>query len=465
VILAKAVIDSTGNADIAASAGATCVYTDGTSVAVQGAGLPPRELGAGYTNTDWTFMDDADVIDIWRSFVVAKKKYKNAYDLGQLLDTRERRRIVGDFTMSPVDISIGRTYPDTIVIARSNFDSHGFTIHPVFMLKPPDREEMFVNVPYRCLLPKGLDGILATGLGVSAHRDAMPVIRMQADIQNQGYAAGVAGAMAARIGRSVRDIDTKALQRHLIEKGNLPERVLTDKDSFPLPEEAIAQAVKRVVNDFDGLEIVLSQPQKAMAFLKKAYEVAEEAESKLTYAHILGALGDSTGADTLAAAVRSRVWDKGWNYTGMGQFGASMSELDSLIIALGRTRDKHAVDPILEKVEQLDVESEFSHVRAVAVALETLGNSAAARPLAELLKKSGITGHAFTDIHGAIRRTPPGSEDNSTRNRSLRELFLARALYRCGDYEGIGERILNGYARDLRAHYARHAQAVLKQEN
>jgi flavin-dependent dehydrogenase len=186
VILAKAVIDSTGNADIAASAGATCVYTDDTSVAVQGAGLPPRELGAGYTNTDWTFIDDADVIDVWRSFVVAKKKYKNAYDLGQLLDTRERRRIVGDFTMSPMDISLGRTYPDTIMIARSNFDTHGFTIHPVFMLKPPDRKEMFVNVPYRCLLPLGLDGILVTGLGVSAHRDAMPVIRMQADIQNQG---------------------------------------------------------------------------------------------------------------------------------------------------------------------------------------------------------------------------------------------------------------------------------------
>ena len=105
VILAQVVIDSTGNADIAAAAGASCVYTDGTSVAVQGRGLPPRELGAGYTNTDWTFIDDADVIDVWRAFVVAKNKYKDAYDLGQLPDTRERRRIVGDFMMSPMDIS------------------------------------------------------------------------------------------------------------------------------------------------------------------------------------------------------------------------------------------------------------------------------------------------------------------------------------------------------------------------
>lgn len=465
VILAKVVIDSTGNADITAAAGAKCAYTNGAGVAVQGAGLPPYELDTGYTNTDWTFIDDTDVVDVWRVFVVAKKKFKDVYDLGQLVDTRERRRIVGEFIMSPLDISNNRTYPDTIVIARSNFDSHGFTIHPVFMLKPPDRKELFVNVPYRCLLPKGLDGILVTGLGVSAHRDAMPVIRMQPDIQNQGYAAGVAAAMAAKSGTSVRQIDIKALQKHLVEKGNLPERVLTDKDSFPLPKERIAQAVERVVNDFDGLEVVLAQLQDSMPLLKKAYEAAENEKDKLVYAHILGMLDEPVGADTLAKAVQSRAWDKGWNYTGMGQYGASLSELDSLIIALGRTRSEQALDPILEKVKQLDAGSEFSHCRAVAISLETLGDTAAAKPLAEFLKKSGITGHAFTNIDAARLWTPPGSEDTLTRNRSLRELVLARALYRCGDYENVGKNILKEYAYDLRGHYARHAIAVLKEKN
>lgn len=462
VILAKTVIDSTGNADIAASAGAKCVYTDGTSVAVQGAGLPPLKLGAGYTNTDWTFIDDGDILDVWRAFVVAKKKYKDAYDLGQLLDTRERRRIVGDFTMSPMDISIGRTYPDTIVISRSNFDTHGFTVHPVFTIRPPDREEVFVNVPYRCLLPKDLDGILVTGLGVSAHRDAMPVIRMQADIQNQGYAAGVAAAMAAESNTDVRDIDLKALQKHLVEKGNLPERVLTDGDSFPLPKERIVEAVAGVVNGFDGLEVILAQPQDALPLLSKAYRSAEDHESKVVYAHILGMLGNPIGAEALVTAVRSRAWDKGWNYTGMGQFGPCMSELDSLIIALGRTGDERALGPILEKVDQLDVASEFSHCRAVAMALESLGKSDAAEPLAQLLRKPGVQGHAFTDIRDARQRTPDNPVDTKTRNNSLRELILARALYRCGDYEGLGKRILTDYARDLRAHYARHAGAVLE---
>jgi hypothetical protein len=464
VLLARTVIDSTGNADIAASAGAKCVYTDGTSVAVQGSGLPGLKLGAGYTNTDWTFIDDSDMIDVWRSFVIAKKKYKDAYDLGQLIDTRERRRIVGEFTISPMDISTGRTYPDTIVISRSNFDTHGFTEHPVFAIRPPDRKEMFVNVPYRCLLPKGLDGILVTGLGVSAHRDAMPVIRMQADIQNQGYAAGVAAAMAAESGKTVRDIDLKELQKHLVEKGNLPESVLTDTDSFPLPAEKIAEAVEGVTNDFDGLDIILAQPDDAMPHLRKAYRGADTREGKVAYAHILGVLGEPAVAGTLAAEVSSREWDEGWNYKGMGQFGRCMSELDSLIIALGRTRDMKALDPILEKVGQIDAESEFSHSRAVAVALETLGHRDAAKPLARLLRKAGFRGHAFTGIEKARERTPANPNDNETRNRSLRELILARALYRCGDYEGLGEKILKEYSRDLRAHYARHAGAVLKED-
>ncbi|MHC4117253.1 MAG: FAD-dependent oxidoreductase [Planctomycetota bacterium] len=465
VILAKTVIDSTGNADIAASAGADCVYTDGTSVAVQGTGLPGLRLGAGYTNTDWTFVDDGDMLDVWRAFVVAKKKNSNAYDLGQLIDTRERRRIVGEFTMSPMDISVGRTYPDTIVISRSNFDTHGFTVHPVFTIRPPDRAEMFVDVPYRCLLPKGLDGILVTGLGVSAHRDAMPVIRMQADIQNQGYAAGVAAAMATKAGRKVRDIDIKALQKHLVEKGNLPERVLTDVDSFPLPKERIAEAVDSVVNDFAGLEVILAQPEDALPLLSGAYRRAGDEKPRLVYAHILGMLGDPVGADTLVREVRLRSWDKGWNYTGMGQFGMCMSELDSLIIALGRTGELRALDPILEKVEEIDIKSEFSHSRALAVALESLRHPDAAEPLARLLRKPGIQGHAFTEIDDARQRTPDNPVDTQTRNNSLRELVLARALYRCGDYEGLGESILKQYERDLRGHYARHAGAVLKEKN
>ncbi|UCD50595.1 MAG: FAD-dependent oxidoreductase [Phycisphaerales bacterium] len=464
VILAKTVIDSTGSATIAAAAGAECIYTSGEHIAVQGTGLPYWGLGARYTNTDYTFIDDIDIVDAWRSFLVGRKKFKDRYDLGQLIDTRERRQVVGDFFLSPIDAYLGRTFPDTVVQAHSNFDTHGFTIHPMFMLKPPDREVVPTYVPYRSLLPKGLEGIFVTGLGVSAHRDVMPVIRMQPDVQNQAYAVGVAGAWAAAANKALRDIDIRALQRHLVEKGILKAEVLTHKDSFPLPEEDIQCAVQDVVEDFKGVEILFAQQDSARPLLRQAYQHANSPQDKLTYAHILGIMGDPTGAATLAEAVRAEQWDEGWNYTGMGQYGRSISPVDSLIIALGRTRRPEALAPILEMVEELGPEHAMSHHRAVSIALESLRDPRAAQPLADLLQKPGMAGHAYTDIKDVTTNIPASPVDTSTREQSLRELILARALYRCGDHKGLGEKTLNEYARDLRGHYARHALAILQEK-
>ena len=398
VVLAKVVIDATGSAAIAASAGAAIDTTGADHVAVQGTGLPPRALGAGYTNTDHSFIDELDILDISSSLAIAREKFKDAWDLGQLIDTRERQRIVGDFVITPLDIWNHRTYPDTITVARSNFDTHGFTVHPVFLIRQPDLLDIDVDVPYRALLPRGLDGILVTGLGVSAHRDAMPVIRMQADIQNQGYAMGLAAAMLAKDNLPTRKLDIKALQKQLIKVGILPDRVLTDADSFPLPKDKVIAAVSTVVTNYDGIQVLLADPDTALPLLRDAYQKTDNPKAKWVYAQILGMFGDATGSQTLIAEVASRPWDKGWRYTGMGQFGMSISELDSLIIALGRTRDTKALPILLDKARTLNADSEFSHFRAIAVALETLADPKAAPVLAELLQKPGMTGHAWTDL-------------------------------------------------------------------
>jgi len=483
VVLAKTVIDSTGNADIAAAAGAQTDYTGGEDAAVQGAGLPPLNLGAGYTNTDYMFADDTDVVDFWQLFVYAREKFKGAYDLGQLVDTRERRRIVGDVTISPMDIILSRTWPDTVVLAKSNFDSHGFTVHPLFFAMPPGHESITAYVPLRALLPRGLDGIVVTGLGVSAHRDAMPVIRMQPDVQNQGYAMGVAAAMVAKSSSTIRNVDLQGLQKHLVKTECLPEQVLSDKDSFPLPKAKVAEAVAAVATPAPepagkgrqapgevecrrALAVIFAQPQDAIPLMEKAYAAANP-EARIVYANILALFGNKTGADALLEKVKSTPdFDKGWNYTGMGQFGRSVSLLDQYIIALGRTRDPRAVDVVLEKVKLLDASKEFSHHRACAIALETLGDPRAAKPLADLLAKPNMTGWATTTVDESMTKAlPGGSTSNKPRNDSLRELVLARALYRCGDSGGAGKKILETYAKDLRGHYARHAQAVLAGES
>jgi len=466
VVLAEVVIDTTGNADIAAAAGAEVDYTDAREFGMQGTGLPGRRLGEAYNNTDFTIVDETDLVDAWHVLVYAKDKFPDAFDLGRLIDTRERRRIVGDFTMTLLDQVLDRTYPDTIEVAYSNFDSHGYTVDPYLEVEHPGKAGFRINVPYRCLLPKGLEGILVGGLGISVHRDAVPMTRMQPDIQNQGYAAGVAAAMAAREGVTLRAIDLRALQKHLIEIGNLPESVLTDDDNFPLPPERLAEAVKTVVEeDGKGAAVLLAQPDQALPLLRKAYHAAQQPEHKLTYAHLLAVLGDATGVPTLIAEVeRAEGWDEGWNFRGMGQFGTALSPLDRRIIALGRAGDPRALPAILDKAKLLTSESEFSHHRAVGLALELIGHEDAARPLAELLTQPDMTGYVHDTVEEARRRD---QEDGSpvgvkTRRDSLRELVLARALYRCGDYGGVGKQVLTAYTHDLRGHIARHAKAVLE---
>ena len=409
-------------------------------------------------------MDDDDVLDMWRIHVVGKRKYASAFDLGQLIDTRARRRIVGDLVVSPMDIINERLYPDVITVSKSNFDNHGFSSHPLFMITPPDKRGLVGNVPYRALLPKGKDGLLVTGLGMSAHGDAMPVMRMQADVQNQGYAAGQASAMAAESGTTVRRIDVKELQKHLVEEGIIPESMLTAEDSYPVGPERLQTAVRTIGEDYSGIAVVLTDPAAARPLLRQAWENTRDEDARLRYAHVLGMLHDATGAESLVAAVAAADWDQGWNFRGMGQFGASTSPLDNLIIALGRTRDPRGLPVVLAKLESITPDTEFSHCRAVALALESYRDPRAAPALARLLAQPGLTGHAFVEIRDTIDRSPPSTTDNTTRNDSLRELVLARALFRCGDSGHLARDILRTYAADFRGHYASHAKAVLGED-
>ncbi len=461
-VLANTVIDATGNSVIPACAGMPCQQIGSAHIAVQGAGLPTFSPGVGYLNGDWTFVDDDDVLDMWRVFVVGKQKYKNrytSYDLGQLLNTRARRRIIGDIVITPMDVINERTYPDVITVSKSNFDNHGFSSHDLFMIISP--RSRVCNLPYRALMPKGYDGILVTGLGLSAHGDAMPVLRMQPDVQNHGYAAGYAAAMAAKGNTTVRKIDVKALQRHLVEKGIISEEMLTMKDSYPISDDRMKAAVAEIAVGYEGIPIILTDPNRAIPLLENAWKAAKDEEEKLRYAHVLGILHNGTGVETLINKLSDAEWDKGWSFRGMGQYGRTTSPIDNLVIALGRTGDKRGLDVILRMLGMLTNKSAFSHQRAVAMACENLADERAAKPLHDLLMQEGMMGYAYTNIDKAIKAEPPNPGDVSTRRQSLPELVLARALYRCGDYNGLGEQILKQYANDLRGHYATHAKSIL----
>lgn len=459
-VRAKCVVDASGAAAVAHSAGAETVAIGEGHLAVQGTGLPGRNPGANYQNTDYDFIDESNTEDSCTAHITAREKFKTAFDAGQLIDSRERRRVVGDYEITPMDIRLTRVFPDSVVKARSNFDTHGFTIHPLFMIVPPDHDEQQAFIPLRALLPKGLEGILVTGLGISAHRDAMPVIRMQADVQNQGYAAGWIAAMAG--GRNIRDLDILEIQTHLVKAGILDPEIRGAEDSFPLSDEEIDAALWKSVEDPNYIDRVFTlPPPQRLAKLLAAYDQADSEEARAHFGFVLGILGSAHGLESLLRTVSQTDWDKGWNYTGMGQFGESMSPLDARIIALGRCKHPAALPLLRSKAENLPAEAAFSHYRALAEALETIGDTAGVPVLEALLKRPGVTGHHLHTAADRLKTATRDAMETRFRNLSLIELHLATSLYRLDPQNQLAWQVLEAYAGDLRSLFAAHAKRIL----
>jgi hypothetical protein len=486
LVTAKTVIDATGNADIADCAGAETQFgvAPNGMLSVQLAGYPQRNLGASVNNTCFALVDDTSVVDMWHLMTWTRAKWgrDGPYDAGQLVDSRERRRIVADAMLTVPDILNRRTFSDTISHHRSNFDAAAFPTSPMLLIKDMKGPAFEVDLPYRSLLPKGVDGLLVTGLGAGAERDAMTLIRMQPDVQNQGYAAGVAAAMAARSGGHTRNIDLKALQCQLVEQGLLQARVLTDQDAGPADPERLAKAVaevgflrgeikqSRTVEDpcIFSLAVVMANAAEALPLLRRAHGAAQDAGPKLTYARILGILGDQAGAPTLVASLeKTDVWDAGYGLTSHRESDNTFSEQDRIVIALGYSGAPEGLDPLVRKVGQLRPESPVSHFVAAALALRRFARpQPAAEPLARLLSEPGFSGHACAEVvdarqrQVAVREVATDKPDTNL-NAAFKELLVAGLLVQCGDSQGLGRRILEQYGNSVNGHFARYAQNLL----
>ena len=472
-VFAKLVIDSTGNADIAALAGAPTHEAWQDDFVFQGSGTHTRPFRPACRNTDWTFILDSDIADQTRAFVAARRRAGDAaFDMNPLVGTRERRQIVGDVTLTPVDIYLETPWPDTVARCHSNFDTHGMTRFPMFHVLPPDRRPLDAWLPMGALVPKGWTGLAATGLAVSAQRDTMPVLRMIPECQNQAYAVGLAAAWLAATGETdFRRADFDRLHRVLVDYRHcLPESILLAPYGGP---DGHAPALDRVL---DGPlsthgEVALAYAHRAetvRTLSKSVHDKDEDADVRLRRALLLAVLGSAAGEPELLAALKAaKGWDEGWNYRGMGQFGRSLSPLDDVVVCLGRIGAAKAAPAVLKLAAAIGPDTEFSHVRAFALYAEGLAKDAALRPkLARALSKALATVgplHVCPTLADDLATLDDNWCNTSVRNASLKELFLARALMRCGDdAKKSGAAALRAYAGDVRGQFAASATAALE---
>ncbi len=124
---------------------------------------------------------------------------------------RETRRIIGDYVLTQEDVLRGRKFDDGI--AKGCF--------PVDIHSPTDKKNVWVelddayDIPYRCLLPVGLENTLIAGRCISATHEALASARVQSHSMAQGQAAGVAAALSAQQGVTTREVSVRELQSYL----------------------------------------------------------------------------------------------------------------------------------------------------------------------------------------------------------------------------------------------------------
>ena len=143
--------------------------------------------------------------------------FENAYvdRVAPFMGIRESRRIVGEYILTEQDIFDCARFPDAIGVASYPVDLH----HPVggdcTLMWCPD----CYDIPYRCLVPQKIDGLLCAGRNISATHLALASVRVMGPAMCLGEAAGKAAALCVKEGVQPRALNVQKLQKALREEG------------------------------------------------------------------------------------------------------------------------------------------------------------------------------------------------------------------------------------------------------
>jgi len=182
----------------------------------------------------WLVQHDADVPE-----AIRREALEWGYPKDEFTDNRGRphhiyvrqgRRIWGEFTLTEnaatqvFATGLPARQPDGIAVAEFPFDSHGVTkydpAHPLlrpgyfYVVHEP------IQLPYRMLVPKSVDGLLVP-VACSTTHVGYQTLRMEPVFMALGEAAGIAAALATQTKTPVRAVEIPALQREILRRGGV----------------------------------------------------------------------------------------------------------------------------------------------------------------------------------------------------------------------------------------------------
>jgi hypothetical protein len=145
------------------------------------------------------------------------------------LGTQGGRRIVGEYTVTEKDMETDEVFEDTIVILANNDYGEISAKHPTLC------------IPYRCLVPKSVDGLLVAGRAFSSADTINETFNIIPHCIAYGQASGTAAAMAVKAGVEPRKVNYKTLHDNLVKQGvNLPDT----KKSGAVPSASVPDRPK-----------------------------------------------------------------------------------------------------------------------------------------------------------------------------------------------------------------------------
>ena len=184
-----------------------------TTRVVKRDGTDPQDL------TDAELTARQQVQEMVRFLQARISGFENSYlqMMAPQIGVRETRRIVGEYVLTEEEVLGARKFPD--VIARGSYpvDIHNPAGTGTVLKHLPPGESY--DIPYRCLIPKGIDNLLVTGRPISATHEAHSSLRIMPICIALGQAAGTAAALCAQEKVAPPQLAAKRLQAVLLAQG------------------------------------------------------------------------------------------------------------------------------------------------------------------------------------------------------------------------------------------------------
>ncbi len=465
---AKAFIDSTGDGDVAVMAGAPFQIgreRDNLMHAYsQPCGILAKDGGLSFLNFDAGYIDPTDPSDLTRGRrlginIFWQENYAEGNRLlyiAPIIGLRQSRQIIGEYQLTLPDEISGRRFSDVISYTSAHYDNHGLDYE-----NDSDEATLWVwalgnwskvfgcEVPYRCMIPKNVDGILLACRAISMTYDAHMEFRMQNDMQRLGEIAGIASAMSAKKDISPRELNIKELQGILKERGFLDEKyrpkpaIPADK---PLELPTSSELSSETMNDLVWISTLRG---KENAIALKGLLDSKDASVRFKASAALAIHGIDDGLDELLRNLDERVEEKvdGSRTVPMWQ---------SSIPFLGMIGNKKAIPGILGILK--DKKSSLDAIISAVRALGRIGDDSVMPALKELMERDDIPTERPMPL-GNIPFLKPAIEDA----RWQVELAVAETMI---DLDALKEKILEiieSHISDERAYVRRYANKLLEQ--